>query len=176
MLNNYYFCKTKNLLDMKISLVVIELLNNGFVIYGTFCKKILNNIYDNNIDVYCTIYQHMYFGNISLCNMNDEILRNEFILYLKIIFNNHENAFINVEIMKNKNDRYIVCYYDDIKINIEINNEHKYYNFLCDTIEIQKKEICTRLCDNCLKNKQILYNNLNMEYLKSWEKIDCLNC
>lgn len=140
-INKKDFCKMKNILDTKkISEIVVNLLNGEFIIYGNFCRNILNNCFDKNIDVYCTIHQYIYFGNISLYEMEDDILCINFVNYLKHVLKNFENVFVNVTIMRNKFHRYISCNYDNVQINFQINDDIISNNFLCNSLRIYKKK------------------------------------
>lgn len=123
--------------------IIMELINNGFIIYGDFCKKILNNICKNEVDICCTLYQYIYFGNISLYELSDEQLCKEFINYLKITLKNFDDNFVEMRIMKSRMERYIILYYNMMKINIRLNMENIIMdkNFICDMVKIQKKNI-----------------------------------
>ena len=164
-MNNMIISKMREMIEMKkILTIVVELLNNGFVIYGDFCRKILNNQCNNVIDIYCTTYQYIYFGNISLNEMDDKMLCMEFVKYLQIIFKNFEDVFVNVKIMKNKYHRYIICYYDKIQINIEINDDIIDQHFLCNSLRIRKKNnIKILTTDDFLK---FIFLNGSSDYLE----------
>lgn len=142
----------KNMIGMKKILeIIVELLNNKFVIYGDFCRNILNNNFNDDIDVYCTMQQYIYFGNISLYEMDDERLCINFVNYLRSIFKNFERVYVNVTIMKNKYHRYILCNYDNIKINFQINDDIINDNFLCNSLRIYKKNNNTITTDEFSK-------------------------
>ena len=142
--------------------IIIEILNAGFIINGNFCRKILNNICENEIDIYSTIYQYIYFENISLYEMDDKKLCMEFVKYLKIILKNFENVYVKIKIMNNnKNQRYIIFNYNNMKINIYLNEDKINNNFLCNSLRIQKKNNI-----NC-----ITINN----FLEFITKVKCYN-
>lgn len=137
--NNFLISKMNNIIHMKkILSVIVELLNGGFIIYGNFCRNMLNNNIDNEIDVYCTVQQYIYFGNISLHEMDDRTLCMEFVKYLKLILKNFNNVLVNITIKKNNYNRYIACHYDNIKINIYFNDDGINYNLLCNVVRIEK--------------------------------------
>ena len=120
---------------------IIELINGGFVIYGDFCNKILNNMCKNEIDICCTIYQYIYFGNISLYELSDKQLCDGIVNYLKTTLIDFDNNFVGIKIMKSKIERYIILYYNIMKINIKLNMENINKNFMCNMIQIQKKKM-----------------------------------
>lgn len=139
-INKNIFNKMKSMIGMKKTLeIVVELLNNKFVIYGDFCRNILNNNINDVIDVYCTMQQYIYFGNISLYEMDDETLCINFVNYLKNIFKDFERVYVNMTIMRNKYHRYISCKYDNITINFQINEDIIDNNFMCNLLRIYKK-------------------------------------
>ena len=96
-------------------------------------------MYKNEIDMCCTIYQYIYFGNISLYELSDEQLCNGIVNYLKTTLIDFDNNFVEIKTMKSKVERYVVLYYNIMKINIKLNMENINKNFLCNMIQIQKK-------------------------------------
>lgn len=50
-----------NIKTKKIINIVTDLLNAGFIVYGNFCKNVLNNCCNNIIDICCTIHQYIFF-------------------------------------------------------------------------------------------------------------------
>lgn len=124
---------------------------------------------------YVVQYTNIYFfGNISLYNIDDCILCFEFLKYLKTLIRYHID--FNVDVKIENNIRYIVCYIEDIKINIKISDNDICDSFLCNMVGIQKENNVSKITDydfyifiirngfvksNIHEKEQIFFNETN---------------
>ena len=101
------------------------LINNGFKIYGEFCRDLLNNICPKNIDLFCL---HNSYSNINTYSNN------------KFSFINNINKYIkNIENENLYNDKKALCK----KINSYFMDIFKNKILISDIIIIGKYELCS---------------------------------